>query len=88
MARTYRHDNGLNKGRDDKPMGAKCGHDTKNPKGFNTFDDDHGHYGAGGSKSMKRWAARARRIYSKNLLANETHDYNVSVDVVENPAIW
>lgn len=71
MSRTKRFDNGLNKGRDDKPFGAKCLPDSSHPKGFNTFEDDHGHYGAGGSRSMKRQASAARRLFHKRLLRSE-----------------
>ena len=75
MSRTFRHDNGLNKGRDDKPYGAKCAPDSKHPKGFNTFDDDHGHYGAGGSKRMKKQSHRAARIYQKGVTKKELDIY-------------
>lgn len=71
MARTTRHDNGLNKGRDDKPMGAKCKATTGHPKGFDTREDDHGHYGAGGSRACKQAATAALRIYGKKVLHAE-----------------
>lgn len=74
MSRTYRHDNGLNKGRDDKPHGAKCLASTSHPKGFDTHEDDHGHYGAGGSRSCKKDASAARRIYGKAVLRAELGD--------------
>lgn len=71
MSRTKRFDNGLNKGRDDKPFGARCAPDSDHPKGYNTFDDDHGHYGAGGAKAMKKLSSRAARIHSKKILKKE-----------------
>ena len=71
MSRTTRYDNGLNNGRDDKPTGSKCGPDSSHPKGYNTFDDDHGYYGAGGSRFMKKEATTARRRYQKNILLEE-----------------
>ena len=42
MSRTTRYNNGLNKGRVDKPFGAKHASTSNHPKGFDTFDDDHG----------------------------------------------
>lgn len=71
MSRTFRQDNGLNKGRDDKPYGSKCLPTTSHPKGYDTFQDDHGHYGAGGSRSLKRQSHRAARIFSKNITRKE-----------------
>lgn len=71
MARTKRFNNGLNKGRDDKPFGAKCLASTKHPKGFDSREDDHGHYGHGGSRALKKDASRARRVYNKNILKKE-----------------
>lgn len=71
MARTFRFDNGLNKGRDDKPMGSRCGPDSGHPKGYNSFEDDHGHYGTGGARSMKRQSHRAARIYNKRVVQQE-----------------
>jgi hypothetical protein len=77
MSRTFRYDNGLDKGRDHRPFGAKCGPMSSHPKGFDTFDDDHGHYGAGGSRAMKHFATRARRIYNKNVTRHEiNNDWN------------
>jgi len=73
MSRTIRYNNGLNKGRDDKPFGSKCGPDSNHPNGFNTLDDDHGHYGAGGSRSMKKQTSAARRLYGKKILKTEVH---------------
>lgn len=71
MTRTYRYDNGLNKGRDDKPFDSRCAPDTHYTTGYNTFDDDHGHYGAGGHRVMKKAASAARRVYEKELIAQE-----------------
>lgn len=70
MSRTTRHDNGLNKGRDDKPHDSRC-EPSRNARGYDTFLDDHGHYGAGGHRTMKRLAARARRNHSKDVLRRE-----------------
>ena len=67
MSRTKRFDNGLNLGRDDKPFGAKCLSSTNHPKGFDSREDDHGHYGAGGSRKLKKSASRAARVYYKKL---------------------
>lgn len=64
MSRTYRHDNGMNNGRDDKNFGAKCA-PSFHPRGFDSFLDDHGHYGAGGARKYKKFATRARRNYYK-----------------------
>ncbi len=72
MTRTFRYDNGLNKGRDDKTFGAKCLATSNHPKGYDTREDDHGHYGAGGSRSCKRAASRTRRTYSKRVVAKES----------------
>lgn len=80
MSRTKRYDNGLNKGRDDKPMGARCGPDRNHPKGYNTFDDDHGHYGAGGAKSMKKLSTRAARNYSKKVKKKELESLSETCD--------
>lgn len=74
MSRTKRFDNGLNKGRDDKPFDARCFPDTHNPRGFNTFDDDHGYYGAGGHRYMKKAASAARRIFNKHVLRRDMKD--------------
>jgi hypothetical protein len=74
MARTTRYDNGFNKGRDDKPPGAKHSATTAHPKGYDTFGDDHGHYGAGGSRSCKRAASRARRVYGRRVLRAEVRE--------------
>ena len=74
MSRTIRFDNGLNKGRDDKPYGAKCDVHTNHPKGYNTREDDHGHYGAGGSRAKKLLSHRAARNYSKRLTHAETQE--------------
>lgn len=75
MARTYRYNNGINKGRDDKKVSVLCGADTSNPRGFNTFDDDHGQYGASGARAMKREASAARRIYNKKVLSSAIHSF-------------
>ena len=69
MGKTIRYDNGFNHGRDDKPPGAQCAPTSDHPKGFNTRDDDHGYYGAGGARFMKKAASAARRIYFKRDLA-------------------
>lgn len=74
MSRTKRTDNGLNKGRDDKPFDARCGPDSSHPKGYNTFDDDHGHYGAGGHKLMKKLSTRAARNHSKKVKSVELYN--------------
>ena len=76
MSRTRRYDNGLNKGRDDKPMGAKCAPNSSHPRGYDTFEDDHGYYGAGGSRFMKKLSTSARRIYNKTTLNKELKEYN------------
>lgn len=75
MSRTYRKNNGFNSGRDDKPFGAKCFPSSKHQKGFDTLEDDHGHYGAGGSKKMKSLASRARRNFNKKVLREEAKDF-------------
>lgn len=48
MSRTTRFNNGFNKGRDDRLYGAKYEATSAHPKGYNTREDDHGHYGAAG----------------------------------------
>lgn len=76
MSRTKRFDNGFNKGRDDKPFDARCFPDSDNPRGFDTFNDDHGYYGAGGHHYMKKAASAARRIYNKEILHKELTELN------------
>ena len=71
MSRTYRFDNGLNKGRDDKQFGAKCGPDSAYHKGYNTMNDDHGYYGAGGARKMKKFSSKAQRIFHNSILITE-----------------
>lgn len=71
MSRTIRHNNGFNHGRDDNPVDARCFPCTSHPKGYNTLDDDHGHYGAGGHRYMKKAASAARRVYAKTLTRKE-----------------
>lgn len=75
MSRTTRYNNGLNKGRDDKPMGSKCLATARHPKGYDSREDDHGHYGAGGSRACKRDSHRAARLYSKRLAVKELEDH-------------
>ena len=65
MARTTCYNNGLNKGRDDKPFSAKSGPSASHPNGFDSFEDDHGCYGAGGAKLMKKLSTKARRATFK-----------------------
>ena len=71
MSRTKRFDNGLNKGRDDKPFDSRCGPNSSHPKGYDTFNDDHGHYGAGGHRFMKKLSTAAQRVYHKKVLSDE-----------------
>lgn len=81
MSRTYRTVDAWMKGAkwergsDRKPLDSKCLPNSKHPKGFDTFEDDHGHYGAGGSKSCKKLSSRARRIYSDNITNAEIKDH-------------
>ncbi len=75
MSRTTRHDNGFNKGRDDNPAGAKHWPDSSHPNGFNTVDDDHGHYGAGGARFVKKEASAARRIYQNNVIRRDLREH-------------
>lgn len=74
VSRTTRYDNGLNKERDDKPFGAKHESTSKHPKGYDSNLDDHGYYGAGGSKKMKKLSSSAQRLYHKNYLKGELDD--------------
>lgn len=71
MSRTRRFDNGLNKGRDDKPMEGHRGPTSNHPKGYDTFDDDHGLYGPKGRKYHKKQAGACRRIWGKKILKEE-----------------
>lgn len=63
------------RGADCKPLGAKRLPRANSDRGYDTREDDHGHYGAGGSKSCKKGASRARRVYSSNVTTKETRDY-------------
>lgn len=73
MTRTLRHDNGLNRGRDDKQFGARCAPSSRHPKGYDSRDDDHGHYGAGagGARVMKKLSSRAQRRHHDRALKVE-----------------
>jgi len=68
------------RGSDKKPLGSKCLPRANSDKGYDSYEDDHGHYGAGGSKSCKKGASRARRTFSKNLKNKEIRDYFVNTD--------
>lgn len=59
------------RGGDHKPFGAKCRPDDGNPKGYNTLLDDHGHYGAGGSRHLKRLSAKAQRNHQAKVCKAE-----------------
>lgn len=88
MSRTYRTVNHIwngaggkfERGSDHKPWGSKGLPRSNSDKGYDSKEDDHGHYGAGGAKSCKKGASRARRVYSKNLTSEETRNYFVETD--------
>ena len=80
MSRTLRHNNGFNKGRDDKSPSPRHWPTSRHPKGYDTRDDDHGDYGAGGARRMKAMAHRLARIYSNKVLRQDLDNFNKGVE--------
>ena len=77
MSRTTREDDGIHGNRERRYSAVKHLSTSKHPKGFDTFEDDHGLYGQKGSKMLKKAASRARRIFSKNVMKGEINDSEI-----------
>lgn len=80
MSRTTRYDNGLNHGRDRKPVKAHCWPTTDHPKGFDTREDDHGVYGPYGIRWLKREASKARRRIGTRTVRAEIKNLDSSTE--------